>query len=150
MPSEFKELWNEVVTENLIELPIVNTNNQNITFSEYLEDYSIFIPLVQTSFDILIKITQEIIEERKADVWKTLNLINHSKAQSEFSNKFSHLFKQFSSTIFSWSEVQNSVMAKYCKMFKDACSLLGMKIDIEQNNHLNLGLEKLYKIVISM
>ena len=104
LPSEIKELWREVTSEDIIDV-----------FGEYIENYSIFVPIIQTSFQILLSIWQNEINDRVLKVADLLNLGSNDKGKWKLNVKLLSIFQEFSSSIFLISANTESIITEFKK-----------------------------------
>ena len=74
MPSEFKEKWNELVSEHIMD-----------AFPDFLDKFYILVPLIHELFLVVREIVEEKQNQSILDISKILNLhnLNDEKQKNE-------------------------------------------------------------------
>ena len=91
LPSEFKEKWNELVTEQILD-----------AFPDFLDKFHILIPLVHELFVVVRQAIEKKWNLNIENIAKTLNL--GQGQHEELKNKLQSVFQEHSKTIFKFSD----------------------------------------------
>ena len=102
LPSEIKELWKELISEDIVDV-----------FSEYIDNYKLFIPIVQTSLQILTNICQNEIDQKLSNVSELLNLSSNSSGKLKLNTKLYLIFQEFATSVFSMTTKTSLLISEF-------------------------------------